>query len=90
MRAGRKQPDLLNESHVVPASPVFEDLSVRIAPDVDAEADSGKRRDRLTTAEREETTALRKECAELRRANEILKAASAYSSRPRSAQRPRR
>jgi transposase len=43
-----------------------------------AEADSGRRRDLLTTNERDELTRLRKENAELRRANEILKDASVY------------
>jgi transposase len=43
-----------------------------------AEADQGRRNDRPTTAELEELRRLRKENAELRRANEILKAASAY------------
>jgi transposase len=43
-----------------------------------AEADAGERDDRLTTAEREELRQLRRENAELRRANEILKAASAF------------
>ncbi len=55
-----------------------------------AEADTGKRRDRLTTVEREEIAALRKECAELRRANEILKAASAYFARELDPTRPKR
>ncbi len=55
-----------------------------------AEADTGKRRDRLTTVEREEITALRKENAELRRANEILKAASAYFARELDPTRPKR
>jgi transposase len=41
------------------------------------EADRGLRRDRLTTAELEELRRLRRENAELRRVNEILKAASA-------------
>ena len=41
-------------------------------------ADRGERGDRPTTAEVEELRRLRKELAELRRANEILKAASAY------------
>ena len=41
------------------------------------EADHGERDDRLSTVEREEMARLRKEVAELRRANEILKAASA-------------
>jgi transposase len=43
-----------------------------------AEADQGDRADRPTSAELEELRRLRKENAELRRANEILKAASAY------------
>lgn len=42
------------------------------------EADRGERDDRPTTSELEEVRRLRKENAELRRANEILKAASAY------------
>jgi transposase len=55
-----------------------------------AEADTGKRRDRLTTVEREEIRALRKENSELRRANEILKAASAYFARELDPTRPKR
>jgi transposase-like protein len=43
-----------------------------------AEADAGERDDRLTTAEREELTALRKENAQLKRANEVLRTASAF------------
>ena len=43
-----------------------------------AQADGGKRRELLTSEEREELKQLRKENVELRRANEILKAASAY------------
>jgi transposase len=42
------------------------------------EADRGERGDRPTTGELEELRRLRKEIAELRRANEILRAASAY------------
>lgn len=42
------------------------------------EADRGERDDRLTTAEKEELAALRRENAELRRSCEILKAASAF------------
>ena len=41
------------------------------------EADRGERDDLMSTVEREEVARLRKENAELRRANEILKAASA-------------
>jgi transposase len=43
-----------------------------------AEADSGRRRELLTSDEREELKRLRKEVAELRRANAILKDASVY------------
>jgi transposase len=43
-----------------------------------AEADSGGRRDLLSSGEREELTRLRREVAELRRANAILKDASVY------------
>ena len=43
-----------------------------------AEADSGRRRDLLTTEEREELKRLRRENFELRRANAILKDASVY------------
>ena len=42
------------------------------------EADRGLRGDRPTTAQAEELRRLRKEVTELRRANEILKAASAF------------
>jgi transposase len=43
-----------------------------------AEVDSGRRRDLLTTEERDELRRLRKENAELKRANAILKDASVY------------
>ena len=43
-----------------------------------AEADFGSRRDRLTTDERERLKALERENRELRKANEILKAASVF------------
>ncbi|MEV7780061.1 transposase [Kitasatospora sp. NPDC088351] len=43
-----------------------------------AEADAGERDDRLTTVERDELKELRREAAELRRAKEILKAASVF------------
>jgi transposase len=45
------------------------------------EADDGSRTDRLTTAEREELAALRRENRDLRRSNEILKAASVFFAR---------
>lgn len=50
-----------------------------------SEADEGKRKDVLTSQEREEIKALRREVAQLRRANEILKAARAISMRQRNA-----
>ena len=43
-----------------------------------AEADAGTRKDRLTTEERERLKALERENRELRKANEILKAASVF------------
>ena len=43
-----------------------------------SEADEGRRKDVLTSQEREEIKALRREVAQLRRANEILKAASVF------------
>jgi transposase len=46
-----------------------------------AEADAGTRRDRLTTEERERLKALECENRELRKANEVLKAASTFFAR---------
>ena len=43
-----------------------------------AEADAGERADRLTSGEREHLKALEREVRELRKANEILKAASVF------------
>ena len=43
-----------------------------------AEADAGARNDRLTSDERERLKALERENRELRKANEILKAASVF------------
>jgi transposase len=43
-----------------------------------AEADVGQRRDLLTSSERERLRELEREVRELRRANEILKAASVF------------
>ena len=43
-----------------------------------AEADAGVRKDSLSSSEREELKALRGEVRELRRANDILKSASAF------------
>jgi len=53
------------------------------------EADDGTRADRLASAEREELVALRREVRDLRRANEILKAASVFFARELDSPRPR-
>src|SRR5919197_6712436 len=53
-----------------------------------AEADAGTRADRLTSAQRERLKALEKENRELRRANEILKAASAFFAQELDPTRP--
>ena len=53
------------------------------------EADEGLRPDLPTAAEREEIKALRKEVYELRRANEILKAASVFFATELDADRPK-
>jgi transposase len=55
-----------------------------------AEADQGLRQDRLTTLERERVRALEKENRELKRANEILKAASSYFAAELDPTRPKR
>jgi transposase len=54
-----------------------------------AEADAGSRQDRLTTVEREELSRLRGEVKQLRRANEILKAASVFFAGELDPTRPR-
>jgi transposase len=54
-----------------------------------SEADDGTRTDHLTTAEREELTALRREVRDLRRSTEILKAASVFFARELDQPRPR-
>jgi transposase len=53
------------------------------------EANDGTCTDRLTTAEREELTALRREVRDLRRSNEILKAASVFFARELDQPRPK-
>ena len=53
------------------------------------EADDGTRNDRLASAEREELSALRREVRDLRRSNEILKAASVFFARELDQPRPR-
>jgi transposase len=54
-----------------------------------AEADAGKRKELLSSEEREELNRLRKDNRELRRANEILKAASAFFAAELDPPRPR-
>ncbi len=54
-----------------------------------AEADAGLRADRLTTEERERLKALERENRDLRRSNEILKAASAFFAKELDQPRPR-
>jgi transposase len=53
------------------------------------EADEGLRADLPTAKEREEIKALRKEVYDLRRANEILKAASVFFATELDADRPK-
>ncbi|MCK5827114.1 transposase, partial [Candidatus Bipolaricaulota bacterium] len=53
------------------------------------EADNGNRKNQLATVEQEELTALRREVRDLRRANEILKAASVFFARELDQPRPR-
>jgi len=53
------------------------------------EANEGRRNDLLTTQERDEIRRLRKENQELRRANEILRAASVFFAGELDPHRPR-
>jgi transposase len=53
------------------------------------EANEGRRADLLTTEEREEIRKLRREVSELRRTNEILKAASVFFAGELDPHRPR-
>jgi transposase len=54
-----------------------------------AQADGGKRSDLLSSQEREEIKALRRENYELRRANEILKSASVFFAKELDPDRPK-
>jgi transposase len=54
-----------------------------------SEADSGKRAELMSSAEREEIKQLRREVAHLRRANEILKAASVFFAGELDPHRPK-
>jgi transposase len=99
MRASKYSPEfreravrLARESER-PISAVARDLGVH--PDSlrtwmqQDEADNGSRTDRLTSAEREELTALRREVRDLRRSTEILKAASVFFARELDQSRPK-
>ncbi len=101
MAARRKYPDELRERGVRlvfesgrPVAHVARDLGVHRETlrlwVRQAEADQGTRQDRLTTAERERMKDLEREVRELRRANEILKAASAFFASELDPTRPRR
>ncbi|MEV6011973.1 IS3 family transposase [Streptomyces sp. NPDC051976] len=89
MPAPRKYPDELRERAIRevratgrPIAHVARDLGIHKEAlrgwVRQAEADRGERDDRLTSAEHDELRQLRRENAELRRANEILKAASVF------------
>jgi transposase len=54
-----------------------------------AEADSGKRPDLMSSQEREDIRRLRKENYEVRRANEILKSASVFFAKQLDPDRPK-
>jgi transposase len=100
MPAKRKYPDELKERGVRlalesqrPIAQVAKDLGIQSESlrrwVRQAEADEGKRRDLLTSEEREELKRLRSENRELRRANEILKAASVFFATELDPPRPR-
>jgi transposase len=89
MAAPRKYPDELRERAIRlamesgrPIAHVARDLGIHkeaLRSWVrQAEADAGTRNDRLTTVEREHLKELEREVRELRKANEILKAASVF------------
>ena len=91
MAAPKKYPDELRERAVrlyreSDPKPVIRRLAEQLNVHHEAlrnwirqdEADRGERGDRPTTSESEELRRLRRENAELKRANEILKAASSF------------
>ncbi len=100
MPAPKKYPDELRERAVRlvfdsgrPIAAVARDLGVhREALRLwvrQAEANAGARNDLLTTSERERLKELERENRELRRANDILKAASAFFAKELDPPRPR-
>ena len=101
MGAPRKYPDELRERGVRlalesdrPIAHVARDLGIKhesLRKWVrQAEADTGKRSDRLTSEERERLKELERENRELRRANEILRSASAFFAAELDQPPPRR
>jgi transposase len=101
MPAPKKYPDELRERSVRlvfesgrPIAQVARDLGVHkeaLRTWVrQTRADRGERRDVLTSEERERLRQLERENRELRRANEILKAASAYFAKELDQGPPRR
>jgi transposase len=72
-----------------PIAQIARDLGMHPETLRNAEADSGRRTDLLSTQEREEIRRLRKENYELRRANEILKSASLFFARELDPDRPK-
>ncbi|MEU7254159.1 transposase [Streptomyces sp. NPDC045251] len=103
MAALRKYPDELRERAIRevrttgrPIAHVAKDLGIHKEAlrgwVCQAGVDRGERGDRLTTAELDELQQLRRDVAELRRANEVLKAASVFSAQEidRSRTRPSR
>jgi transposase len=100
MPAKRKYPDELKERGVRlalesdrPIAQVAKDLGIQRESlrrwVRQAEADEGRRKDLLTSDERERLKALDREVKELRRANEILKAASVFFASELDPPRPR-
>ena len=100
MPAPRKYPDELRERAVRlvfeskrPIAHVAADLGVHKESRRhwvrQAEADVGGRRDLLTTSERERLRLLERENRELRKANEILKAASVFFAKELDPTRPK-
>ena len=100
MPAPRKYPDELRERAVRlvfesgrPIAHVAADLGVHKESlrhwVRQAEADAGARKDLLTTSERERLKSLERENRELRKANEILKAASVFFAKELDPTRPK-
>jgi transposase len=100
MAAPKKYPDELRERAVRlvfesgrPIAHVARDLgmhpeALRLAVR-QAEADAGTRNDRLTSSERDRLKALERENRDLKRANEILKAASVFFAKELDPPRPK-